>query len=312
MRVFVAGATGALGSRLVPMLAARGHDVTAMSRRPESHDTLPASGAKAVVADGLDRNAVIDAIVRARPEVIVHQMTALAGDLDMRRFERTFEATNRLRTEGTENLLEGARRVGAHRFVAQSFGGWPYARVGGMVKTEDDPLDDDPPSQLRTTLEAIKRLESLVLGEPALEGLVLRYGGFYGPGTSFGRGGRQTEMVRRRRFPIVGDGGGVWSLIQIDDAASATAAAIERGGPGAYNVGDDEPAPVATWLPYLADLLGAKPPRRVPAWLARLVAGEHGVVMMTSLRGISNAKAKRELGWEPTRRSWRDGFRELA
>src|SRR5829696_8172195 len=294
------------------MLTERGHQVTAMSRSRPKEPELERVGARFLAADGLDREAVKRVVAEAGPEVVVHQMTALGGDLDFRRFERTFAMTNRLRTEGTDNLLAAAKAFGARRFVAQSFAGWPYAREGGPVKSEEDRLDPDPPRAVRSTIAAIMHLEQTVTETTEIEGLALRYGGFYGPGTSLGRGSIQTELVRKRRFPMVGDGGGIWSLIHIHDAAAATAAAIEDGRPGIYNIADDEPAPVRDWLPYLAKTLGAKPPRRIPAWLARLVAGEHSVVMMTSIRGASNEKAKRELGWTPRHPSWRDGFSELA
>ena len=310
MRVFVAGATGALGRRLVPLLVAGGHQVTAMTRRVGRTMELYAAGAEPVVADALDRDAVLAAVTAARPEAVVHQLTDLAGVTSMRRFDQGFAATNRLRTEGTDHLLEAARAAGASRFVAQSFAGWPFARVGGPVKTEDDPLDPDPPAELRRTLDAIRRLESAVLGADGLEGLVLRYGGFYGPGTSVGAGGSMLEDLRRRRFPMVGAGTGVWSFVHIDDAAAATVAAVERGAPGIYQIVDDDPAPVSAWLPELAAAVGARPPRRLPAWVARLVAGEHAVVMMTEVRGASNAKARRELGWRPAWPSWRQGFRD--
>ena len=309
MRIFVAGATGALGRRLVPLLLADGHQVTAMTRRPDKAAGLRAAGADPVVADALDRDAVLRAVVAARPEVVVHQLTALAGTTSMRRFDREFALTNRLRTEGTDHLLAAARAAGARRFVAQSFAGWPFARTGGPVKTEDDPLDPDPPAALRPALDAIRYLEAAVLGAEGIEGLVLRYGGFYGPGTSAGAGGSMLEELRRRRFPIVGDGGGVWSFVHIDDAAEATALAVERGAPGIYQIVDDDPAPVSQWLPALAAAAGAPPPRRVPAWVARLLAGEHAVVLMTEVRGASNAKARRALGWTPAHRSWRQGFR---
>jgi 2-alkyl-3-oxoalkanoate reductase len=309
MRIFVAGATGVLGRRLVPLLVEGGHQVTAMTRTAGKAAGLRAAGADPVVADALDRDAVLRAVLAARPEVVVHQLTALAGTTSFRKFDREFALTNRLRTEGTDHLLEAARAAGAGRFVAQSFAGWPFARFGGPVKTEDDPLDPDPPAQLRRTLDAIRHLEAAVCGTKGIEGVVLRYGGFYGPGTSAGGGGYMLEDLRRRRFPIVGDGAGVWSFIHIDDAATATVAAIERGAPGVYQIVDDDPAPVSEWLPALAAAIGAPPPRRVPAWVARLVAGEHAVVLMTEARGASNAKARRELGWRPAYRSWRQGFR---
>jgi 2-alkyl-3-oxoalkanoate reductase len=309
MRIFVAGATGALGRRLVPLLVVDGHAVTAMTRTAGKAAGLRAAGAEPVVADALDRDAVLRAVCAARPEVVVHQATALAGVTNLRKFDKGFAATNRLRTEGTDHLLEAARAAGARRFVAQSFAGWPFARVGGPVKTEDDPLDPDPPAQLRRTLDAIRHLEAAVGGAGDLEGVVCRYGGFYGPGTSAGVGGYMLDDLRRRRFPIVGAGTGVWSFVHIDDAASATVAAVEGGGPGIYQVADDDPAPVSDWLPALAAAVGARPPRRLPAWLGRLLGGEHAVVLMNEARGASNAKARRELGWRPAWPSWRQGFR---
>lgn len=310
MRVFIAGATGAIGRELVPLLAGRGHQVTAMSRHGAA-GLAAADGVSPVVADGLDREALTRAVAGAEPEVVVHQMTALGGDVDLRRFERTFAQTNRLRTEGTDNLIAAAR-AGARRFVAQSFAGWPYARVGGPVKSETDPLDPDPPRAMRSTIDAIRHLERAVTEADDLEGVALRYGGLYGSGTSLGPSGEQTELIRRRRFPIVGDGGGIWSLVHIHDAATATLAAIEGGDPGIYNVVDDDPAPVREWLPYLAEVLGAKPPRHLPAWVGRLATGAHGVILMTAIRGASNAKAKHELDWTLRYPSWRQGFRELA
>jgi nucleoside-diphosphate-sugar epimerase len=309
MKVFVAGATGAIGTQLVRQLAAAGHDVIGMTRSPAKTDMLRALGARPVVADALDPDAVARAVAETEPEVIVHQLTALSGRLDLRRPDRFFAMTNRLRTEGTDHLLEAARAAGARRFVAQSYAGWPFARTGGPVKTEEDPLDPDPPAEFRRTLDAIRHLESAVLGAEGLEGVVLRYGGFYGPGTSVGDGGFLLEEIRRRRLPIVGAGTGVWSFIHIDDAAAATMAAVERGAPGIYQIVDDEPAPVSEWLPALAAAIGAPPPRQVPAWVARLLAGEHAVVLMTEARGASNAKARRELGWLPAWPSWRQGFR---
>lgn len=304
MRVFVAGGSGALGARLVPKLVAAGHEVAATSRSPQRAEEIGRLGAQGVVMDGLDRESVLAAVEEARPEVIVHEMTALSqleGQSDMRHFDRSFAMTNRLRSEGTDNLLAAAARVGARRFVNQSYAAWPYARSGGPVKSEEDPLDPNPPKEQRQSLQTIEYLERATLEAP-LEGLVLRYGGFYGPGTNeplFG------EMAKKRRLPIVGDGGGVWSFIHIDDAAAATALAVERGAPGIYNVVDDVPAPSAEWIPALAEQVGAKPPRRVPRWLGRLAAGEVGISMMCEIRGASNAKAKRELGWEPAHPTWR-------
>jgi nucleoside-diphosphate-sugar epimerase len=308
MRIFLAGASGAVGSRLVPMLTAAGHQVTGTTRTPAKAGALRAAGAEPVVVDGLDRDAVVAAVVAARPDAIVHQLTGLAGMKSLRNFDGVFALTNRLRTEGTDNLLEGARQAGAPRFVAQSYAGWPYAREGGPVKGEDDPLDPTPVASMSETLAAIRRLESAVT---EAGGVVLRYGGLYGPGTGLSPGSDQLELVRKRRFPIVGDGGGVWSFVHVDDAAAATLAALERYAPGIYNVVDDDPAPVRAWLPALADAAGAKPPRRLPRWLARLAAGEAVAMMMTEGRGASNAKARRELGWQPAYPSWREGFRAV-
>jgi nucleoside-diphosphate-sugar epimerase len=310
MRVFVAGATGALGTQLVPQLVANGHKVVGMTRTPSKQQALRAMGARPVVADALDPDAVARAVAEAEPEVIVHQLTALSGPLDLRHPDRYFAMTNRLRTEGTDHLLAAGRAVGARRFVAQSYAGWPFARTGGPVKDETDPLDPDPPRALRATLDAILHVEEAVTGITWGEGLVLRYGGFYGPGTSLSLepGAAAVESVRKRQFPVIGDGGGVWSFVHIEDAAAATAAAVERGHAGIYQIVDDEPAPVREWLPALAGALGAKPPRRLPRWLGRLLAGEAATVMMTEVRGASNAKAKRELGWTLRYSSWRLGF----
>jgi 2-alkyl-3-oxoalkanoate reductase len=310
MRVFVAGATGALGTQLVPQLVANGHEVVGMTRTPPKQQALRAMGARPVVADALDPDAVARAVAEAEPEVIVHQLTALSGPLDLRHPDRFFAMTNRLRTEGTDHLLAAGRAVGVRRLVAQSYAGWPFARIGGPVKDETDPLDPDPPRALRATLAAIRHLEQAVTGITWGEGLVLRYGGFYGPGTSLSLEPRAAavESVRKRQFPVIGDGSGIWSFVHIEDAAAATAAAVERGHAGIYQIVDDEPAPVREWLPALASALGAKPPRRVPRWLGRLVAGEAATVMMTEIRGASNAKAKRELGFQPRWPSWRLGF----
>jgi nucleoside-diphosphate-sugar epimerase len=301
MRVFVAGATGAIGARLVPQLIERGHEVIGTSRSPQKADLLRAQGAQPVVLDVLDERAVRDAVAAARPEAIVHQATALAGLSGFKHFDRTFAPTNRLRTQGTDALLAAAREAGVGRFVAQSYAGWPYARNGGPVKTEQDPIDPTPVPTMRETLAAIRHLEQAVVDAG---GVALRYGGFYGSPDD-----AQLELVRKRRFPIVGDGGGVWSFVHLDDAATATALALENGAAGIYNIVDDEPAPVREWLPALAAAIGAKPPRRIPRWLARLVAGEAGVALMTDARGASNAKAKGELGWALRYPSWRQGFR---
>jgi nucleoside-diphosphate-sugar epimerase len=312
MRILLAGATGALGKQLLPRLTAAGHEVWGMTRTTAKSELVRDLGGAPVVADALDPDAVARAVAEAEPEAIVHQLTALSDSLDMRRFDRSFALTNRLRTEGTDHLLAAGRAVGVRRFVAQSYAGWPYAREGGPVKDEDDPLDPSPATAMRETLAAIRHLEAAVTGADWTEGIVLRYGGFYGPGTSLEPGGEQFEQLRKRRFPVVGDGAGVWSFVHTGDAADATVAAVERGRRGIYNVVDEEPAPVSEWLPALAAAVGAKPPRRVPLWLGRLAAGEAAAVMMTDVRGASNAKAKRELGWTPAHPSWRSGFAELT
>jgi len=315
MKVFVAGASGALGVQLVPKLVAAGHEVVAMTRTASKQDGLRALGARPVVADALDPDAVASVVGEAEPEVIVHQLTALSGKMsirDARHPDRSSMAkmTNRLRTEGTDHLLAAGRAVGARRFVAQSFGAFRYARTGGPVQTEADPLDPNPPAPLRPVVEGLLYLEDAVTTIDWGEGLALRYGGFYGPGTSISLApdAVMAAPIRKRRFPIVGDGGGVWSHIHIEDAAAATAIAVEQGQPGIYYIVDDEPAPVREWLPVLASALDAKPPRRVPRWLGRLAAGEAATIMMTEARGASNAKAKRELGLELRYPSWRLGF----
>jgi 2-alkyl-3-oxoalkanoate reductase len=310
MKVFVAGATGVLGRELVPRLVARGHEVVGMTRSASKQDLVRSLGARPVVADALDPDALAQAVASAEPEVIVHQLTALSGEFDMRNIDRFFATTNRLRTEATDHLLAAARAVGARRFVAQSFAGWPTARTGGPVKGEDAPFDPDPPDKLRPMLDAIRHLEEAVIGAGSLEGVVLRYGGFYGPGTTLSAdsAASHSAAIRKRQFPVVGDGGGIWSFVHVADAAAATAVAVESGESGIYNVVDDEPAPACDWMPELARALGAKPPRRVPRWLGRLLAGEAATVMMTEMRGASNEKAKRELGWTPSYASWRQGF----
>jgi nucleoside-diphosphate-sugar epimerase len=307
MKVFVAGATGAIGKQLVPRLLAAGHDVIGMTRTEAKQAALWDLGARPVVADALDPRQVADAVALAQPDVIVHQLTAISG-LDTRHFDRDFALTNRLRSEGTDHLLSAGRAVGVRRFVAQSYTGWPYARTGGPVKSEDDPLDPHPPREMRESMTAIRHLEDAVTSADWTEGIVLRYGAFYGPGTSMAPGGEQYEMIRKRKFPLVGDGAGMWSFVHIADAAEATVAAIEHGKRGIYNVVDDDPAAVAEWLPALAAAIGAPKPWRVPRILARLLAGEAGAAMMTEVRAASNAKAKRELGWRPRHASWRQGF----
>jgi 2-alkyl-3-oxoalkanoate reductase len=315
MKIFLAGATGVLGRALVPRLVARGHEVVGMTRSASKQDLVRSLGARPVVADALDPDAVAQAVASAEPEVIVHELTALSGPMSLReaRHPERFGGavmTNRLRTEATDHLLAAGRAVGARRFVAQSFAAFRFARTGGPVLTEADPLDLDAPAGLRTGLEAILYLERAVTSIAWGEGLVLRYGGLYGPGTSISRAAdaQMAAPIRKRRFPIIGDGGGVFSHVHIDDAAAATVAAVEHGQPGIYNVVDDQPAPVREWLPVLASALDAKPPRRIPRWLGRLAAGETATIMMTDVRGASNAKAKRELAWQPRYASWREGF----
>ena len=303
MRVFVAGATGVVGQQLVPSLIAAGHEVTGTTRSPAKAAALQAAGATPVIVDGLDRRAVLDAVKTAQPEVIVHQMTALASMRSFRHFDKEFAGTNELRTRGTDYLLEAARQAGTRRFVAQSFTGWPNARTGSLVKAEDDPLDPDPVPSTRTSMAAIRHVEETV-PSAVPEGLVLRYGPFYGHGAS----DVMLDVVRKRQMPVVGGGTGIWSFAEVSDVAAATAAAVTQGAPGLYNIVDDDPAPVREWLPYLAECLGVKPPRRAPAWLGKLLAGDLVVSLMTQTRGSSNAKAKRELGWAPRYASWREGF----
>ena len=300
MRVFVAGASGAIGSRVVPQLIERGHEVTGTFRSSGNDARLRTLGADPVALDLLDADAVRMTVLAAEPDAIVHQATALATARFTRNLDRTFEETNRLRTEGTDNLLAVAHETGISRFVAQSFASMRNAREGGPVKTEDDPLDPTPVKGTRETNAAMRHLEEAVTGAG---GIALRYGGFYGADND-----GLVEPVRKRQFPIVGDGGGYFSFVHLDDAAAATVLALEHEGAAIYNIVDDEPAPVCDWLPVLAKTLGAKPPRHFPVWLARLFAGEGAVMMGTSSRGASNARAKRELGWTPRYPSWRQGF----
>jgi nucleoside-diphosphate-sugar epimerase len=304
MRVLLIGASGAIGSRLVPQLIDDGHEVVGTCHSPAKTERLRALGAEPVVLDALDRQAVRDAVARAEPDAIVYQATALADMRFGRNFDRTFAQTNRLRTEGTDNLLAAARETGVQRFVAQSFASMRNAREGGMVKSEDDPLDPNPPTTMRQGQAAMRHLEQAVT---EAGGIALRYGGFYGD-----RNDGMVEPVRKRQFPIIGDGAGVISFIHLDDAAAATVRALDHDGPAIYNIVDDEPAPMREWLPALAAALGAKPPRHMPVWLARLIAGEAAVLMGTEARGASNAKAERELGWTPEHYpSWRQGFAQV-
>jgi nucleoside-diphosphate-sugar epimerase len=311
MRIFIAGATGALGSRLLPLLTGEGHEAFGSSRNESGRAAVDARGGTGIVMDPLDAESVRAAVAEAKPDVVVHQLTALSAmSGNMKKWDRDFAMTNRLRTEATDHLVAAARESGVRRVVAQSYGGhWTNQRTGGPVKTEDDPLTDHVEKEARQSLRALKHLEQAVTTAPNIEGVVLRYGNFYGPGNTLSRDGEMGEMVRRGKVPVVGGGGGVWSWIHIDDAAAATVAAIERGAPGIYNIVDDDPAPVADWLPYLAEQLGGKKPMRLPGWVARPMIGQFGLALMTTVRGSSNAKAKRELGWAPRYPSWREGFR---
>jgi len=307
MRVFLAGATGVIGRRLVPMLVADGHQVTGMTRSPEKVESLRAAGAEPVVADALDGAAVSAAVREAQPEAIIHQLTSLPQRIDPRRIERDFALNDRLRSEGTRLLVEAAHAAGARRIVAQSIA-FAYAPgPPGTLHAERDPLLlQQAPKAFRRSAEALSALESAVLGT---KGIVLRYGYFYGPGSSISRNGSMVEDLARRRLPVVGRGTGVWSFIHIDDAARATARALEHDGPGVYNIVDDDPAPVSEWVLTLAEMVGAPRPLRVPAAIARLIAGSYGVSVMTHGQGASNELAKRELGWMPEHPSWREGFR---
>ncbi|HEX5327903.1 MAG TPA: NAD(P)-dependent oxidoreductase [Acetobacteraceae bacterium] len=294
----------------MPLLVGNGHAVLGLARTNEKAKAVDAAGATPVIADALDREELTAAIMRAKPDVIVHQLTALGGARSFRNLDRDFVLTNRFRTEVTDTMLAAARLAGARRFIAQSFCGWPFAREGGAVKTERDRLDPQPPANFSKTLAAIRYLEDAVQKAVDLPALILRYGLFYGPGTGIASDSPTVKLVRKRRMPIVGDGAGVWSFIHIKDAARATAAAVSRGDPGVYNIVDDEPAMVSTWLPALADAVGAGPPYRIPVWFGRLAMGDGGVSMMTRVRGGSNAKTKRELRWQPIYPSWRQGFVE--
>ena len=308
MRVFVAGASGAVGRPLVPKLVAAGHEVTGTTRSESKADDLRRAGAHAAVLDVFDAGALRAALEEASPEVVVHELTALPDRLDFRKKD-VYEPTNRVRTEGSRNLLDAARAAGARRFVCQSIA-FAYRNDGVRIKTEEDPLLEDAPGPFGGGLRALHEMEAMVLGADALEGLVLRYGFFYGPGTHYGQDGAMVADLRRRRLPVVGRGTGVFSFIHVDDAADATVAAVERGAPGVYNVTDDDPAPMSEWVPVLAVAVGAKRPLRVPLWIARLVGGRQAAGFASELRGASNEKAKRELGWRPAHASWRTGFAE--
>jgi nucleoside-diphosphate-sugar epimerase len=311
MKIFIAGATGAVGRPLVSACIKAGHSVIGLTRTPVKADLIRAMGAEPAVADGLDASAISAVMASARPDAVIHEMTSLAGTTDLRNFDRTFAGSNRLRTRGTDILLAAARESGVRRFIAQSYCGWPYARGGEAIKTEADALDPDPPAELRATLEAIRYVEKTVTGSANPEGIVLRYGSFYGPGTGMMERA-MLDQIRKRRTPLIGDGAGWWSFVHVEDAAAATLQALEHGKPGSiYNIVDDDPAQVREWLPALAEIVGAKRPFHLPAWIARIVAGEHLVTMMTQVRAGSNRKARTEFGWQPRHPSWREGFSEI-
>ncbi|HEY0163077.1 MAG TPA: NAD(P)-dependent oxidoreductase [Edaphobacter sp.] len=310
MKIFLAGASGAIGQTLIPLLVEQQHEVFGVFRNPAHSDLVQSLGATPVLLDALDAQAVNDCIAEIRPQVVLHQLTAIPARLDLRHFEREFEITNRLRTEGTRNLATAAVHAGVERFIAQSHTGWTYARRGIMLKTEEDDLDPTPPPQMKTTLDAIQTLEHTVVREQGFTGIVLRYGPFYGRLSSISFEGALAEELRSRKLPIIGQGTGVWSFIHLHDAATATLAAITRGQRGLYNIVDDDPSPAIEWIPFLAECLGARPPMHIPNWFARMAVGEHAVTMMNDIRGVSNAKAKAELEWAPRWSSWRQGFRD--
>lgn len=307
MKTFLAGASGAVGRRLVPMLREAGHDVVGMTRSESKLELLRSLGAEPVMCDAFDRDGLMSAVEAAQPEVVIHELTDIPRAIDPRKIDEQFATNDRLRREGTRNLVDAALAASAKRMIAQSIS-FAYAPEGRGLRAENDPLNLAAPEPMRRTVEALRDLEEAVTETEGIDGLVLRYGHFYGPGTTYASDGHTAAMVRRRQFPIVGSGSGVFSFIHVDDAASATLLAVDRGAPGIYNVVDDEPAEVSEWLPAYAEALGAKRPRKVPVFLARLLAGSYGVAFMTELEGASNAKARRELSWEPTYPSWRDGF----
>lgn len=310
MKIFLAGASGAVGQTLIPLLLQQKHEVFGAFRNPDNTDRVRNLGATPIILDALDSQAVHERITEIKPQVVIHQLTAIPARIDLRHFDRDFALTNRLRTEGTHNLLTAALNSGTEKFIAQSFAGWPYARTGTTLKTEEDALDPTPPPRMKSILDAIRILETTVLNETRLTGIVLRYGPLYGPHSSIASDGTTVEDLRKRKVPLVGKGTGVWSFLHLHDAATAAVAALTKATPGIYNIVDDDPAPVSEWLPYLAHAIGAKPPIRVPNWLARLLIGEHVDMLMNEIRGVSNGKAKRELNWTPKWSSWRQGFRD--
>ncbi|MEV0804184.1 NAD(P)-dependent oxidoreductase [Kribbella sp. NPDC050281] len=310
MKVLVAGATGGLGRSLVPQLVAAGHEVVGMIRSESKAASIKALGASVVLADGLDAAAVKAAVDTVRPEVVVHQMTALKSGINFKKFDQSFAMTNRLRIEGTDNLLSASQAAGVRRFVVQSYAGWNLQQGGSATKTEADPLNPNPVAAQRQTMAGIKHLESVVTHADGIEGIALRYGAFYGPTGDIGKGGSMVEMIRKRQLPLIGDGAGVWSFIHYDDAADATVKAVESDATGIYQIADDDPAQAAVWLPEFARILGVKGPRHVPVWLGRLAAGDVGVAAFTTMRGADNSLAKATFDWQPGYASWREGFRK--
>lgn len=310
MRILLAGASGAIGQTLVPLLVEQQHEVFGAFRNPANTSRVQALGATPVVLDALDSQAVHDRIAEIKPQVVLHQLTAIPARIDLRHFDRDFELTNRLRTEGTRNLASASVHAGVERFIAQSFAGWPYAHRGITLKSEEDDLVATPPEQLKPILDALITLEHTILREQGFTGVVLRYGPLYGPYSSLSSNGTMVEDIRHHKIPIIGQGTGVWSFLHLHDAATATVAALTRAQRGIYNIVDDDPAPVNEWLPYLAQCVGAKPPSHVPNWLAKMLIGEHAIALMNDIRGVSNAKARKELDWTPKWSSWKQGFRE--
>ena len=310
MKVFLAGASGAIGQTLIPLLVEQGHEVFGAFRNPAHAGQVESLGATPVMVDALDGQAVADRMAEIRPQAVIHQLTAIPARLDLRHIDRDFEMTNRLRIEGTRNLATAAVKAGVEKFLAQSFAGWPYARRGITLKTEEDDLDPSPPPQMKAMLDAIEMLEHTTVREQGFTGVVLRYGPLYGPHSSIAKDGTMVEEIRQHKVPLIGQGTGVWSFLHLHDAATATVAALTHAQRGIYNIVDDDPAPVVEWLPYLAECVGAKPPMHVPNLLAKMLVGEHAVAMMNDIRGVSNEKARKELHWTPKWSSWRQGFRD--
>ena len=310
MKILLAGASGAIGQHLIPLLIAQQHEVYGAFRNPAHTDRVKSLGATPILFDALDAAAVQKAFAETKPQAVIHQLTAIPARIDLRHFDRDFALTNQLRTEGTRNLTTSAVNAGVEKFIAQSFAGWPYTPKGIRLKTEEDELDPNPPEQLKTTLDAIRILENIVLREPKFTGIVLRYGPLYGPHSSIALDGTLVDDIRHHKVPLIGQGTGVWSFLHLHDAATATVAALNRGQHGIYNIVDDDPALVSDWLPYLAECVGAKPPTHVPNMVAKLMVGDHAIALMNDIRGVSNEKAKRELNWTPKYPSWRQGFRE--